>query len=212
MRKLFVEDGLNMTEIGNRYGLTRERVRQVMGELGVDTSVVIRHWAQRKQREAEDATAREREAAEAQRRASLLQPVEVVHGDVTYTDEELLDELRKASKEQGGGQPSSVTWSAARRLPSAATYVLRFGSWQRACELAGVASRKAPVRRSAWPDEEVAAVVLEFLSDADNAKGGGPQSYDQWREGKGYPSSATIRQRFGGWRAARNAAVELSSK
>lgn len=204
--------GMNQSEIGKAHGLSRERVRQILDKRGVDTQAVIRHYAKLRQQEVEAHLAAHREAAERQRLANLLKPTSrpahVGAGFATkYTDEQMLDVLREESKKLGGKQPSSQTWT---RLPAAPTYVIRFGSWQRACNLAGVGTAKPVYRKNRWADEQLAGVVLEFLSDTDNAKGGGPNAYDTWRATRnGYPSAALIRQRFSGWVAARKAALKL---
>jgi len=61
-----------------------------------------------------------------------------------YSDEELLNFIRKKAKELGR-RPSKREMDRDRRMPWSDTFAERFGSWRRACHLAGYPS---PKRRS----------------------------------------------------------------
>ena len=58
------------------------------------------------------------------------------HGNKQYTDEELLEILRKYNREVGF--PTNRKFTASNGLPSSGTYVNRFGSFQNAILLSGI--------------------------------------------------------------------------
>jgi hypothetical protein len=89
-----------------------------------------------------------------------------------------------------------------------------FGSWRRACEIAGVEAPKA--RRSnyesRWTDQELAEVVALFLTASEYR--GAHHRYDEWRRDTGNdddtPSSGTLRNRLGpGWKAVRRRGLDI---
>ena len=96
--------------------------------------------------------------------------------------------------------------------PPAATIARRFGSWTKACEVAGIPTRElgAVGRPQVWDDEEMLAVVREFL--------GSPRrtdhsfaAYDGWaRQRKARPSGAAVLKRFGSWGRAKERARDAA--
>ena len=117
-----------------------------------------------------------------------------------FSDGRLLAGLRAAAEELGepltnGGYD---TWQRGRdEAASPALLIRRFGSWRAACEAAGlrVNTTRSTTRR--WSDDDLVAVVAEYLAD-DGAQGTFA-GYSAWaRSREGTPSGATLRQR-GTW-------------
>jgi len=121
--------------------------------------------------------------------------------ELEYSDTDLIDILRKYSKLAKG--PLSVSrFKDLGGAPTAAVFYKRFGSWLKACELAGIEGGKS-VRRNykrAHTDEVMIGYVKSYL--ADPRTNGSAEGYDQWqRKVDGAPSLALIRQRLGQWNA-----------
>lgn len=110
-----------------------------------------------------------------------------------------------------GRVPVSAAWWDAHRDPTVhppAAYVrLRFGSWTKACERAGVPNRRqlrpAGARRR-WSDAELAEHLRAFLA---SGTGISAAAYEAWSSGRpDTPSATTFSARFGSWTKAREAA------
>lgn len=117
-----------------------------------------------------------------------------------YSDEELLDMLRQLSKELG----RTVTVPDVDHeegYPDSSTYVRRFGSWNKAKEKAGLATRGKGKRGTHYTDEELAAK----LRDLSNVLGG-QVTYNDIDHATGVPSSSTYQRRFGTVREAKKKA------
>lgn len=89
-----------------------------------------------------------------------------------------------------------------------------FGSWRRACEIAGVEAPKAARSNyeSRWTDHELAEAVARFLTVSEYR--GAHHRYDEWRTHTGNdddtPSSGTLRNRLGpGWKAVRRRGLDI---
>ena len=116
-----------------------------------------------------------------------------------FSDEDLLAILRLASERVGG----PLTCNAYKKLqiqPTIAIYLSRFGSWNQACEKAGVTHgptmRKSYTR--AHSEEDMLAYIASYL--ADPRTNGSAVGYEHWqREVAGAPSLSLIRQRIGKW-------------
>ncbi|MGY1793094.1 homing endonuclease associated repeat-containing protein [Geodermatophilus sp. SYSU D00525] len=135
---------------------------------------------------------------------------DLLHGGVRtserFTDEAILAELRALSAALGGTAVSLSAWSKLRRkdrTPSGRVVVERFGSWVLACEAAGIpTSRGRGSYVSQWTDDQVLQALADFLRDGTGEHTS--YNYDRWASGRpGTPSGSTLRQRFGGWNAAR---------
>jgi transcriptional regulator with XRE-family HTH domain len=116
-----------------------------------------------------------------------------------YSDSDLIAILRKYSKLAKG--PLSLSrFTDLGGTPTAAVFYKRFGSWLKACELAGIEGGKG-VRinyKRAHTDEVMIGYVKSYL--ADPRTNGSAKGYDQWqRNVVGAPSLALIRQRLGQW-------------
>ena len=116
-----------------------------------------------------------------------------------FSDEDLLAILRLASERVGG----PLTCNAYKKLqiqPTIAIYLSRFGSWNQACEKAGVTHgptmRKSYTR--AHSEEDMLAYIASYL--ADPRTNGSAVGYEHWqRNVLGAPSLSLIRQRIGKW-------------
>lgn len=124
-----------------------------------------------------------------------------------FTDAQLLDQIRDAAAELG--EPLRVTaydaWQRGRDAASPALVIRRFGSWNAACEQAGVATNKTRSTTRRWSDEEMVAIVADYLASGGASFAG----YAAWaKERDGVPSGATLRQRFPKWSEIKARAVE----
>ena len=116
-----------------------------------------------------------------------------------FSDEDLLTILRLASERVDG----PLTCNAYRKLqiqPTIAVFLGRFGSWNQACEKAGVTHgptmRKSYTR--AHSEEDMLAFVTSYL--ADPRTNGSAIGYEEWqRKVDGAPSLTLVRQRIGRW-------------
>ena len=116
-----------------------------------------------------------------------------------FSDEDLLAILRLASERVAG----PLTCNAYKKLqiqPTIAIYLSRFGSWNQACEKAGVTHgptmRKSYTR--AHSEEDMLAYIASYL--ADPRTNGSAVGYEHWqRKVSGAPSLSLIRQRIGKW-------------
>lgn len=145
-------DGATMQELGDMYGISRERVRQILSKLNVvsrpgapsvltDPIRVLNVC-----RESTSVTSAVR--ALGCMRANLLRTLTQLgaldemrehwkQNRRHYTDGYLIAHLRVLALRLGR-TPSIVFMNAAKGGPSFTTYVYRFGSWSRAVQLAGL--------------------------------------------------------------------------
>ena len=121
--------------------------------------------------------------------------------DQEYSDADLINILNKYSK-LAKGPLSAKRFTDLGGVPTPAIFYNRFGSWLKACELAGVEAGKA-VRKNykrAHTDEEMLSYIKSYLADPRTS--GSAEGYDKWqRKVDGAPSLALIRQRLGHWNA-----------
>ena len=116
-----------------------------------------------------------------------------------FSDEDLLAILRLASERVGG----PLTCNAYKKLqiqPTIAIYLSRFGSWNQACEKAGVTHGPTMRKRytRAHSEEDMLAYIASYL--ADPRTNGSAVGYEHWqRKVSGAPSLSLIRQRIGKW-------------
>ena len=165
--------GATLQEVGTAFGVTRERVRQILNEAGFGTDRAERAVAIRERRQREHVAA----VLEAFRRSSdarqvareLELPYELVNDILCehvptgerrahwkkpkpkYSDEELIEFLQIASRTLGGVLTTAAYTSFARarktsdgrNWPTHQTHFNRFGSWRLALEAAGLAANPA---------------------------------------------------------------------
>ncbi len=219
--------GATLEDIGRSFGITRERARQVVADLGGVTREAVLD-ARRVARDAEESRLRGRAFAVVA--TGLVRS----HADVaalTGSDEETIRRVggKDLSAYLGVAKRKTVKWSeedifAALRVaatyewplsrggyqrlvtegeivgPSAARIEQLFG-WATACERAGVESPRREGRdyQSVWTDDDIWHYAREYIASA------GPSApfygYDPWRadHAPGAPSSGVLRGRLGGW-------------
>lgn len=223
MMELLIVDALTLDEVGQKYGLTRERVRQLQVRyLGVSAKTFHARRAALVQRErdqriaayaAEHPRASGRMIADAVKvslpevRAVLgpdqiaLREPPIIKGPAAVDDDVFFDEVRRIAAKPGG-TPLRTTFYDAHRSAGMIGSVRaeqRFGTWRQACHAAGVESmpsiRKTYTRR--WCDDDLHAVLDRYVVEA-----WGTWSYarfDAWlRTQPGAPSAQTVRNQLGG--------------
>jgi hypothetical protein len=222
------KEGETLAAIGDEYGVTRERVRQILVE-NYDTTFAT---------DAVEGRAREREKAVEEWRDKLLdeveqgavltrervvkecpvyvRSVEEVMGEYAwavpfdqahtpkYTDDEILDALRGVWKKHVAPAPLSRALYDTHRLPtdpSGVRITQRYG-WLDACKRAGVAHAE-PTRKHYRALSREAAIewMTAFLVNNDEPLSA--SAYDEWAREVGAPSMGSIRNVLGSWNAAR---------
>ena len=145
-----------------------------------------------------------------------------------FSDETILAGLRELATlraiEQGllgeQGRPALArvpktawdAWRDSERLPSAVRILQRYGTWNHACLAAGipvVQQRLTSGPAPRWTDQQIVGWVARFVADAE--AGTSYAAYSLWCVA--YPEAPgpqTVRNRLGGWNAARSAAAELA--
>lgn len=114
-----------------------------------------------------------------------------------YSDDRLAADLVAAAAELG--EPLTAAsydaWQRAHDAASPALLIRRFGSWKQACARAGLASNTTRSTTRRWSDEDVVAIVADYLAAPGST--GSFADYTAWaRERPDTPSGATLRQRF----------------
>ncbi len=115
-----------------------------------------------------------------------------------YTDEQLLDLLRDCARELGR-TPGATAFNAWRGYHAAQLLARRFGSWGKACELAGLQPRAKPhdrIGNRRFTDEAVRSAYLRI-----RAITGHPPTMGEWDKlvRRGEPGGQTIRLRYRSW-------------
>lgn len=108
------------------------------------------------------------------------------------TDEELLNYL-KQFYEENGRTPEQNEFSKDNKYPHYNTYFNRFGSWNKAIEIAGLDINY----HASYTDEE----LLNYLKQFYNETGKAPTETD-FKNNKKYPSYGAYKKHFGGWQKA----------
>lgn len=135
-------------------------------------------------------------------------PAPMKPGPIVYTDRQLLRVLIRLA--QGESALGRRTFERRRRGtdPSAPLYERRFGSWNRALELAGFTVTEQPQQlRTAttkWTQEQLIAAIQQCLRETGSTT---LAAYEAWRTDsadlKGdVPPATTIRFRMGSWSRA----------
>jgi hypothetical protein len=96
--------------------------------------------------------------------------------------------------------------------PSAQLIALRFSSWSRACEVAGVECGSSPrdVYTRSWSNRDLVAYVRDYIATTYKASFSG---YQQWAsQNDGAPSAQTIRNRLGPWAEVKQMALQPAAR
>ncbi len=143
---------------------------------------------------------------EAQRYLPLARRSKPLHR--TWDDAEIIASLQDWVA-ANARSPKCTDWARASwDRPSALTVRLRFGSWRKALRRAGLKpdgreyDRSAPRCYKQWSTP----AVVRALQDAAFAAGRPPRSTEWFRASIDHPCSTTVRERFGSWSAAIEAA------
>ena len=226
------ERGMTYAEIGTAFGVTRERVRQILNKAGITGSTTrsaraaakraalaadrerILDWAQHNPglgaRDAEEALdldeGRVSEALGSDASRVFVRQKPKAH--LCYSDAVVFESLRCASIVQG--EPMSKAaydeYVAVFGGPTGVLLTKRFGSWKAACRAAGLAvhSGRGNTNRR-WSQGQLVDVLIDYLESS--AARGTLDDYCRWagEEKAVRPSGPTILNRFGSWTAAKRA-------
>lgn len=220
--------GLTLDQIGELFGVTRERVRQILNKNGGPTAAQVRQLrlaseAMRAEEVADDIRETLRvlgplTADEVGVLTSLTMdevrrhwPADVEHMRIrprtsvlAWSDSDILQAIREASIYE-----FPLTANAYAELvrlgevpgPSLPRIGQRFGSWVAACEAAGVEHGQPPRTnyQSRWTDDDLLTYARSYFLDPDVSDSAG--AYGAWRRDKApeAPSSMTLRNRLGTW-------------
>ncbi len=231
--------GASLSEIGLAFGLTRERVRQIIRDAGGPGGSQA-EAARRAREEEERRQLRERALAEIRRApGSTVDDVASALGTTAdavrsalgpearrllvtphrstsvFSDELILEHLRLGARY--AGEPLTVrSYDQVRGSfdgASAPLVLQRFGSWRDACAAAGVAHGQ-PVRAHysrRWTKDQLVDAVAQYLSLPSSR--GSFADYERWaRRTPGMPSSQTIRTQLGTWTRAKTQALQRLAK
>ena len=226
--------GLTLQEVGDRFGVTRARIGQVVTKRGLSTRELRKE--QKAQRERRERRLARRiygtsltypeldlteladwwETDEATVRKALGHRVLVheVRGKETDLGRTSEEDLLAALAEWGAQTDRLVgddynRWAAERGIPGKQTVANRFGSWNTALALAGLGDQTYDRGglRPTISDEALWASVLEFFrADLPNYSF---QGYEDFARQHGLGSGALLRQRLGTWTGVRERVREL---
>lgn len=220
------EQGYSLGKIAETFGLTCERVRQICVEMGAPSRAEVEQIRAAQAEAARQALrTRALELVVACPGITLAGLAEALGADPTLvrealgsdarrllgcaerpvsrvSDEELLDELRLAA-ELVGHQLTGADYDRIERILGLHSRVLmlhRFGTWVRACELAGVTPGHTPRDnyRRRWTRTDMLDWVARYLLDPGSR--GTFDGYDAFaRSTPGAPSAQTVRNEVGRW-------------
>lgn len=198
-------NGASLREVGQEFGLTGERVRQLFLENGLKTRSRLEVKA--RDRAAREAARKAEQEEKRRRRRAAAKWIEK-----KYSDEELLQVLREAN-DSIGGILTTVDYSDfakdrtlpdGRPWPTHQTHFHRFGSWRQALHAAGLAANPSSAiagQRIFDQSHCIDAIrhvhreigVVPSLTEYETAA----------RASNGaLPSGATVRNRCGSWSKA----------
>lgn len=222
--------GSTLREIGSRYGLSYERVRQLFHQHGL-VSRNIRIDSVRRYERLVEAWEHDETIVEAYKRLGNVGlvvkdtglgrgQVETVlskfthrdtyrnrggtpKGRFRYSDESIKGYMRDAAAQFG--QPLTIAaynkYADGKAVPTNLTIMHRFGSWREACEAAGITSNEYRARRKVFTAELCAEALRQCARDQDGVIPS-YMRYAKWAKGSDGPSAPTVRNRFGSWSQA----------
>jgi len=228
-----LKSGLTLQSVGDLYGLTRERVRQIAVGQGVVTKDLRKLQKEQSDRHARrvarhiygvslthpelslEELADWAEADEATVRRSLEHRV-VVHEVKTndwssgISDEDLLAALRNwAAQESRHTGDNYTAWAELHGLPGRQTPQIRFGGWNNALVAAGLGhlARERGGRRPVISEHEIWGSVLQFFRD--DLPSYSFIAYGRYASERGLPSGALVRVRLGSWSEVKTGVRDL---
>jgi hypothetical protein len=222
--------GATLDEIGIDFGFTRERVRQILKRVtgGTDKQLLKDVKSFRRQADLSKIDAvskvildhpgiRLEELAEKcdvpldEVRPLIAKGVSKLVSDFkpakehakTWSNEQVLTALRMAATHYfplGKAEYDSLIELKEIEGPSSALVWMRFGSWSKACELAGVECHAVREHyQKTWSRAELLTYVSRFLMSRDFSSSIG--SYEIWKAAETVktPSGQLLRVEFGSW-------------
>jgi predicted transcriptional regulator len=233
--------GKSLGEIGEKFGLTRERVRQILLKTDApsfqevkalresiradklqETRALAIEAASLHPTKTIDEIAEELQVSPVELRR-IMTPQEINlfarplrSSSQKWSDQDIIQTLREAATLE-----FPLTVKAYSKLledgflkgPSAARISQRFRSWQTACDLAEVeaGTRTRPLDLSRWTDDDLYVAVIQYLKLPEST--GAATDYDSWASGQDdVPSMGTLRNRLGAWNQIRNTAIEMMTR
>ena len=224
--------GETLQEIGDDYGVTRERVRQI---INTETSWSTTSIGAARRRALEVQAAADRRAvlewSEANLGASIEQAVErlkldeevvrkylgrhrIRHEPVAKkapdgrSHDDLLADLRRFHSETGETSAAAYgRWAKENGVPGHQTIAIRFGSWNDAAARAGIKDAPPIERERRYSDEDLWAAVLDGVRAGQFSA----REFEDWLVAvEGAPSFATIRNRLAQrWSELRDEALRI---
>lgn len=215
--------GETFSAIARDFGVSRERVRQIVKKRGGISArgglLNVRADARRTEAEKEARrladsaphisvmTIAERTSLSATDVEELLGQAECIRrragrpSEPTVGDDDIFEELRRLSRLPGGHPLSANFYDQHRRAESVTSIRIlqRFGTWRQACSAAGVQAHE-PVRTysSRWSDDQLLSWVRSYLAASTSRPT--YTGLDDWlRQQSDAPSAQTIRNRYGTW-------------
>lgn len=136
------------------------------------------------------------------------------YGKSIWSDVDIIQALKIAATHQyplSGTTYDALVEAGEVKGPSKQVVAIRFGTWGKACEAAGIEGLKS-VREDyekTWSRERIQKVMQKFLSQAET---GSLSEYSTWAKSTELetPVISTIRHEFGSWDEARAVALEAS--
>ena len=250
--------GKTLDSIGSHFGVTRERVRQILERLSGRLSPKFKYSEFDLEEIIETKNEEIRKSEDAARRVELDQikeraidlvrkepgiAIEEISGRLAisiedieksltrsvyrfiapadrnfeidrWSDEDLISALIEASEfasPLSGPEYKDLVDGGYVDGPGPQTIAKRFGTWNQACQLAGVeyVDSVRSEYASKWTQQQMLESIIEFLQEQESL--GSLVAYDSWRRGHGgetHPSGAHLRNEFGGWNSARSRALQ----
>lgn len=229
--------GRTLDEIGQAYGVTRERARQIINQMTPWSTSEIGE-ARKRQSDNQEAWHRDRVAEWSRRNlgASLSDGAEdlgynedefrrllgsrrrfherrsdVGVSSARRSDDEILDDLRKFHAETGESTSAAFgRWAREAGVPGPQTAMHRFGSWNQATTRAGIKDAAPVDRERRYHDDDLWAAVIEGIEAGHDSA----NRMEHWLASQeGMPSMALIRARLRlSWREIRTVAFEIVAR
>jgi hypothetical protein len=227
MRRLRQDEDKTLAEIANRFGLTRQRVHQLIGDIPAADVAARRGEARRRQLARLGDAVRDELRSGRRRNADIRASFGLTQRELRSiaSEDPLLERehlaarrarvrkarapslraLKRVAREVGR-TPGHAKYDELRgRAPSSQRLIAHHGSWPAVCRAAGLAVNVRPVSgvmgRALYSEDE----YLERLADAYRMLGHWPTL----REWQGPPSAGSYRTHFGSWMNAIARAQEL---
>lgn len=218
--------GVTLQGVGDRFGLSRERVRQIAAKQGIKMSELRRLQKEQAERHerliarrvfgtsltfpeleiSELAEMWETDEETVRRGLEHRLAVHEVQGSVgTKGGKRVSDEDLLAALAEWGAEATSLTgddytaWAAERGIPGKQTIANRLGGWNTALVLAGLGEhvRDRGGLRPQVSDETLWATIYRYYREERNSYA--VQAYDEYARSNDFASLATLRNRLGTW-------------